>query len=538
LRQRKASARIAWGFALAIVAAACGGGGGDGGGTTSPPPTPPPATPGVVSTATPYPAGCGLADGTVFLNGEVEPHLAVNPRNALNFVAVWQQDRWSNGGARGNRTAATFDGGASWSYREPPFTRCAGGPFERATDPWASFSPDGTVHQMALAFTGGSFTPGSQNAMLVTRSTDGGLTWSAPVTLITDTAPYFNDKNTLTADPYDARFVYAAWDRLHQTGNGPAWFARSSDGGVTWDLVKAVFDPGGNSQTIGGIVAVLPDSALAYLFTRIDPGAIPALFVMRSTDRGTTWGAPVRVAELLARGARDPETGTDIRDGAILPQMAVTPAGALVVVWQDARFSGGVRDAIALSRSADGGITWSQAVRVNADASVQAFTPQVAVRADGTIGVAYYDLRSNTPSAAELGADYWLARSADGVNWSEVRISGPFNLNTAPFANGLFIGDYMGLASTGTTFLSLHARTTGDAANPTDVYLAPIAASPGRAAPPAEAKRMEGATYAAEAAADFVPDAALRARIAENVARALRLRGRPLPGPAPGAVPR
>src|SRR5262245_8387120 len=39
--------------------------------------------------------------GTVYLNSEVEPQIAVDPTNLNHVVAVWQQDRWSNGGARG-----------------------------------------------------------------------------------------------------------------------------------------------------------------------------------------------------------------------------------------------------------------------------------------------------------------------------------------------------------------------------------------------------------------------------------------------------
>jgi hypothetical protein len=51
--------------------------------------------------------------------------------------------------------------------------------------------------------------------MVVNRSRDGGHGWGPPLTLIRDTGPrFFNDKNSLTADPTDARYVYAVWDRL------------------------------------------------------------------------------------------------------------------------------------------------------------------------------------------------------------------------------------------------------------------------------------------------------------------------------------
>src|SRR5262249_56651310 len=40
-------------------------------------------------------------NGTVFLNSEVEPQIAVDPKNPAHAVAIWQQDRYrSVGGAR------------------------------------------------------------------------------------------------------------------------------------------------------------------------------------------------------------------------------------------------------------------------------------------------------------------------------------------------------------------------------------------------------------------------------------------------------
>src|SRR2546426_12822509 len=73
---------------------------------------------------------------------------------------------------------------------------------------------DGTVHQISLALDidppanrpGGN----GRNALLVSRSTNGGLTWTAPITLIEDENPRFlNDKQSITADPTDPHLVYA-----------------------------------------------------------------------------------------------------------------------------------------------------------------------------------------------------------------------------------------------------------------------------------------------------------------------------------------
>ena len=65
-------------------------------------------------------AGCPPdGSGTNFPDAEVEPWLEVNPTNAANVVGVYQQDRYSNGGAKGMTAAVSFDGGATWTTMLP-----------------------------------------------------------------------------------------------------------------------------------------------------------------------------------------------------------------------------------------------------------------------------------------------------------------------------------------------------------------------------------------------------------------------------------
>ncbi len=475
----------------ALFISACSGGSSDG--SSGPGPAVPPVDTLIrVSGQSPFSANCaGAQAGTLYFNAEVEPYVAVNPGSGANLIAVWQQDRWSNGGSQGHVTGVSFDGGLTWAQRTPPLSRCAGGnasnggDYDRATDPWVTFSPNGVAYQMALSFSGASFQPGSANAMLVSRSTDGGRTWANPATLIRDGGDFFNDKDSITADPIDARFVYAVWDRLAAAGGGPAYLARSVDGGSTWEAARPIYDPGIRSQTIGNQIVVLPNGTLVDLFTQIDEGANSStsafLSVIRSADNGATWSPPSRIADLTALGAHDPETGTGIRDGSIIAQIAADRAGNLYVVWQDARFSGGQRDGIALSRSSDGGVTWSAPLRINGEPGVQAFTPAVTVRSDGMIGVSYYDLRSNTADPATLPTDYWLARSRDTITWSESRAGGPFDLAIAPDAEGLFLGDYQALANFGALFIPLFVQT-GDSANRSDVFARLVAVAGSSAA--------------------------------------------------------
>src|SRR5829696_3976433 len=76
----------------------------------------------------PFEDGCTAGQTGINFRGlEVEPWLAVDPLDAHHLIGVWQQDRWSNGGAAGLATAASFDGGLTWTRSLLPFSRCGGG---------------------------------------------------------------------------------------------------------------------------------------------------------------------------------------------------------------------------------------------------------------------------------------------------------------------------------------------------------------------------------------------------------------------------
>ena len=531
--------------AIAIVAmlAACSGGGGGGDSPATPPPVivvpPPPPTPptttGLVSSASAFTAGCGgVADsGTLYNNAEVEPHLAINPANPANLIGSWQQDRWSNGGAQGVAVGVSLDGGATWATRALPASRCGGGnaanggDYERATDPWVAISPNGVAYQMSLSINGASFQPGSASAMLVFRSTDSGRNWGTPITLIRDGAQFFNDKNSITADTTDSRFAYAVWDRLTSDNRGPAMFARTTDGGVTWESARVIFDPGVGRQVLGVEIAVLPDGTLIHFYNHLNNsgGAVRGEYqVQRSTDKGVTWSTPIKVADYLGIGTRDPESGQVIRDGGLLGRIAVGPQGQLYASWQDARFSSGARDGIAFTRSTDGGLTWSVPAQVNGVPSVQASTATVHARADGTLGITYFDMRNNTSDGTTLPIDYWLATSRDGVSWTDRRITpASFEMGLAPNARGLFLGDYMGLVSNGANFYPLYVRTTGDLTNRNDVFMTPMTVAVGTGQTAISTSNNAMASNATGNAL-YTPTAVHKLSVHDNLVRAMEAR--------------
>jgi hypothetical protein len=464
------------------------------------------------SGTSPFSATCGLTpgvdpssptgEGIVFLNSEVEPWVDVNPTDqdndnivGDNVVGIYQQDRWSNGGARGLVASVSMNGGASFTQVViPKVSECSGGPYDRASDPWVTFSPNGHVYAMSLSASADL----RRSAMLVNKSTDGGLTWSDPTVLIDETSDFnFNDKNSMTADPNDSNFAYAVWDRSRHPGQtledpnfnalasfafrSDIMFSRTTNGGQSWEPARAIFRPRENVFTIGNQIAVLPDGTLVDAFFLIRGSGIqPSLnqyreAVIISTDKGKTWSQPIIVDRHVVAPVRDPDTGQAHRTGDIIPDVAVDPTGAMYVVWQDGRFTG--RAAVALSRSDDGGRTWSTPIKVNqtpllGNLNDQAFTPSVHVAADGTVGVSYYDFRFNRAGRG-TDTDHFLvhchAACASAASWvgNETRVTpASFDSRRAPVARGFFLGDYVGLDNIGNRFTPFFTQTTAtDRAN-------------------------------------------------------------------------
>jgi hypothetical protein len=428
----------------------------------------------------------GPQTGLVYRNSETEPYIAVNPTNLDNMIAAWHVDRWSNGGGQAVGAAYSFDGGETWVEVKIPFTRCFGGEertagaFERASDPWISFSPNGRAHYMALVFDDSA----SENGMTTSFSDDGGVTWSNPI-FITGSpaqdpnfASIFHDKNTLTADPFDSNLVYATWTLFRNIGATSILFSRSTDGGKRWKATRPV-----NNQGIavppklvffrqGAQIVVLPDGTLVNAFFRILLNQPAFEFtleqaIFRSSDQGRHWEhVDTVVSDLFDAFAVDLELGVPVRDASELPDIAVNRlTGDLYIVWQDTRFNPEGLVGVVVSRSTDGGSTWSAPVQVNqvANPAVQAFLPSVSVAEDGTVGVMFYDFRNDVPGDAPLSTDVHLARfDADLSFLNEVRMThGSFDMRQMLITGGrgYFPGDYVGLDTAGNDFVAAFTVT-------------------------------------------------------------------------------
>ena len=372
-----------------------------------------------------------------------------------------------------------------------------------------SFSPNGVVQQITLGINDSNV----DNAVLASRSTDGGANWKDPVVIKRDNqANFFNDKETITANPNDSDFVYATWQRIvapsihasARAGERAAafrsipWFARSDDNGASYDTVKPIFDPGNKNQTIGNQIVVLPNGDLVMVFnlirnTRDVKNRGFTAEVIRSTDNGDTWSNPIVIDRMRPAGVTDPEDGHDVRTGDRFPRSPstttpdrCTSSGRTAVSPAD--------DQVALSKSVDGGLTWSPTKRVSTVGGTnQAFTPMVRVAddgtatKDGTVAVQYYDFRDDSAATPGLTTNTWIIRSTDGGDTfpaaNEEAVGAPYDMRQAPDALGYFVGDYEGLDWAGgglkPGFKPFFVRSN-DAmpANRTDVFATTASTSP------------------------------------------------------------
>src|SRR5215831_5292065 len=339
-------------------------------------------------------------------DAEVEPHIAVDPTNPMHLVGSVQQDRWDDGGANGLINLVSTNGGKSWTLAagQPQFTICEGaqsgsaGFFNRAADSWVSFSSDGqVVYSTSDSFNANGPGFGGASSTIVSRSTDGGNHWQAPVIARLDTSTQvLNDKESVTADPLDANTAYAVWDLIISpqsnanpsafvhaiASRGPVVFSRTTDKGVSWSQGQIVFDPGQNDQTTANQIVVpttgpgkgvlidgmslITNQGGKCPFTHgaqhCGNGSTFTASVIRSTDDGNTFSGAVGID--VQHVAAVTIAGQHVRSSDELPEFAVNLVnGNVYAVWQDSRFSPSGTSKIAFAQSTDGGLTWSNTIR-------------------------------------------------------------------------------------------------------------------------------------------------------------------------------
>lgn len=312
-----------------------------------------------------------------------------------NWVVVWEAGEnlaLPGGGQAGTDAdilmARSTDNGATWT---PPITVNTNAGTDSGADGDPRVATDGQGNWIVvwhsnedLAIRGGQ-TAGTDNDILVARSTDNGATWSAPLEL-NNNAGSDNGDDRRAQISTDAQgnwvVVWQSTENLDLGGGAAAgtdrdiFVARSTNNGANWTGPAALntnagSDSGNDSvphltnDKQGHWIAVWESREDLDLGGGVTAGTDTDILVARSTDNGATWTSPAALnvnAGSNTAGDLDPLVATDGR-------------GNWVVVWdsgEDVSLGGGTTagtdDDIFAARSTDNGATWTAPEAFNANA--------------------------------------------------------------------------------------------------------------------------------------------------------------------------
>src|SRR6266852_2245305 len=400
---------------------------------------------------------------------EVEPDTLAS---GSTLVSAFQVGRFFNGGASDIGFATSTNGGKSFKNGFLPSTTVnstPAGPYLRASDASVAFD---AKHNVWIISYLGIKNPSGPIDVDVSRSTDGGKTWSTPVVVNND--GHFNDKNwTVCDDTASSPFYgncYTEFD--DNTLRDLIQMSTSTNGGLTWGAAQSTAN---NTHGIGGQPLVQPNGTVIVPINGFAGNKFLILSFI-STDGGASWSKTFRVSEV---DFRHPAGG--IRAGIPDPSAEIDRSGKVYVVWSDCVFEPGCTASdLVLSTSTDG-INWSAVTRIPLDpvgSGVDHFIPGLAVdrsTSDGSAHLAltfyFYPVANCTASgttACQL--DVGFSTSADGgATWtSNTQIAGPMTLSWLPnTTQGRMVADYLSTSFLGApaypAFAVASAPTSGGA---------------------------------------------------------------------------
>jgi hypothetical protein len=363
------------------------------------------------------------------------------------IVAAFQSGRFFDGGASDIAFATSTDGGTTWTQGNlPGITKVANAanPYDRVSDSAVAF--DARHHVWLISSLAIVDVPGGIKgaAVVVSRSTDGGLTWGAPVVVAAATGSSDLDKNwTVCDNTATSPFYGNCYTEFDDFGDRDRIkMSTSSDGGLTWGAAK---NTANNATGLGGQPVVQPDGTV---IVPIADAFETTILAFMSVDGGNSWSKTTRISRVA-----DHTVAGNLRSGP-LPSAAIDADGVVYVVWQDCRFRRGCKaNDIVLSTSLDG-TSWSRPVRIPIDAAnstVDHFIPGLDAdpATSGTkvhLGLTYYFYPDAACSASTCQLMVGFIASADGgATWgTATQIAGPMTLSWLPNTDqGRMVGDYI-----------------------------------------------------------------------------------------------
>ncbi len=291
----------------------------------------------------------------------------------------------------------------------------SGNTFGITFDPGVDYDKVGNFY---FSFGGAPLSGSYPNSIAVSKSANG-TSWSTPVAVTFNRNKFFDDKYYIAVDRSNTSFanrIYVSWDR-NSGNNQILYIAYSSNGGATWSAPIKVNDGTTKfERVIGAYPAV--DHNTGVVYDSWHDYAKNIIFVDKSTDGGVSWGTDVAAATTHAGFGKDIGCVGGRAQGPA-HALKVGPSGALYLVYADPVTSRGFD--ILLTKSTNGGATWSTPVVLNDDTgSADQFHPTLSVESNGLGGdkvtVSFYDRRDDPSNC--LAYVYATQSTDSGATWS------------------------------------------------------------------------------------------------------------------------
>ncbi len=247
---------------------------------------------------------------------------------------------------------------------------------------------------------------GNDDGIALARLTPipGGGVWGDTHTFVRNGGEYLDKPALMASASGDVHLGYVNWSQNRGE------LCRSTDGGETWTDPLTIFE---SSRANGIALAEGPLGEVHVVWT--DPIGEGGGTIWSRCLVGAQWVGPATAVATLGPRSHDPPRGFDRPVGPTFASLAVDRSGGphrgvVYVAWSDGQ--AGHFD-VWVSASADGGITWGEPVRVNDNADpTESFWPRVDVGDDGRVSVLWYDRRRDLADVS--ACEVMVAQSLDG----------------------------------------------------------------------------------------------------------------------------